>query len=155
MCTLCPIQTGHSSRVKWELWRQKTIVWWVRVLERTNKGDSRVSEREEHVFNTPVQSNTHPAALHALCLLALVCCESWRQKLYSWWGCNYGSSVWDNVTCLFHIAVAQQAISEKDTFQWRGSEVISLIPCQDHFHSGWAGIGGTSFCWCEYLNQWL
>lgn len=115
-CTLGLIQTGHSSRVKRELWRQSTIVWWVRFFERVDKGDSR-AEREEHVFNTPVQPSTHPpyrnSCCTCLCQLPLVCCEFWRQKWHSWWGCKYGPSVWGNVTCLFQKAVAQQTISEK------------------------------------------
>lgn len=91
-------------------------------------------------------THTHPAeiaALHALCQLALVCCESWRQKWYSWWGCNYGFSVWSNMTCLFHKAVAQQAISEKDIVEKKWGHIAVTLP------------RSFPLCWCVYLNQWL
>jgi len=45
----------------------------VRGFQRTNKWDSRATEREEHDFNTPVQSNTHTAYRNSFtCLCPLI-----------------------------------------------------------------------------------
>lgn len=112
--------------------------------------------RGKSMFLTPVQPRTYTleiAAVHAY-----VSCEFWRQKWHSLWGCKYGPSVWGNVMCLFQKAVAQQQdISEKETCisdclkiwsERRGSEVMSLSNCQDHFHWAWAGTGESSVCRC-------